>query len=195
MLLLQLGLLFGQINRQPQAGNPGDAAGALGFMCVCYGLIFAVGLLIQILFLLNLSKTLAACSQRNRSMEPGMVWLCLIPLFGYIWFYFVVLRLSESLQKEYRSRGMSSDDPEFGKMTGLIWLITAIIPFVNIVSIVFFIIYWVKTAKFKNELLSGGRRGGYDDDADDDRPRRRRDEDDDDGDDRPRRRPRRDDDE
>ena len=57
------------------------------------------------------------------------------------------------------------------------------------VNLIFFIMYWMKIANYKNQLMSSPGGGGDDDDYDD-RPRRpRRDEDEDD---RPRR-PRRDD--
>jgi hypothetical protein len=206
MILAMIEPVFAQV-RQGQGGQQGggDAAGAI-FSCVCYGLIFAIALVVHILFLMTMSKTLAACSQRNRTMEPGQVWLNLIPLFGIVWMFITVIRMSETLKNEYEARGMRSDDPEFGKMTGLLWLIFNFIPCVNIVAIVFFIMYWVKMAGYKNELLgSKGSAADYDDDFD--RPRRPRDDDDDrprrprggdedrhdDDDDRPRR-PRRDDD-
>jgi hypothetical protein len=194
MLVVQLGTLIGQINRQPQAGgNNGLAGGMAGLACECgFGII---GLIIGIMYLLTLSKALAACAPRNRTMEPGMVWLNLIPLFNIVWIFITIIRISESLKNEFRDRGLRSDDPEFGKMTGITYAILCLIPCVNIVGLIFFIMYWVKIAGYKNQLISAGIGTGRHDDEDDDRPRRRRDEDDDDGDDRPRRRPRRDDDE
>ena len=89
---------------------------------------------------------------------------------------------------------MRSDDPEFGKMMGILYMVFNFL--CGFVALVFFIIYWIKIAGYKNELMSHGR-GGAEDDYDDGprRGHRRRDEDDeyDDEDDRPRRR--RDDDE
>ena len=104
-------------------------------------------------------------------MEPGMVWLNLIPLFSLVWMFITIIKISESLQKEYRDRGMRADDPEFGKMTGILYMVFSIIG-CGPVGLVFFILYWVKIAGFKNQLMNS-RSGGYLDDDDEDRPRRR----------------------
>jgi hypothetical protein len=37
----------------------------------------------------------------NRRMHPGLVWLQLIPLFNYVWVFFVVRRIADSLAKQY----------------------------------------------------------------------------------------------
>lgn len=191
MFLLQLGLMFAQVNRQQQGGGGGDAAGALG-MCMCYGVLIVIGLVIHGLFLFTLSKTLALCSPRNRTMEPGSVWLNLIPLFNLVWMFITIIKLSESLQNEYESRGLRSDDPDFGKMTGILYMVFNFI--CGLVALVFFILYWVKIAGYKKTLETRGRGGDFDDRDDyDDRPRRRprRDDEEDDrrdDDERPRRR-------
>jgi hypothetical protein len=176
MLLLQLGFLIGQMNRQPQGG--GGAAGA-GMSLLCCGLEFvliAALVLVQILFLLNLSRCLDQCSRRNRTMEPGMVWLNLIPLFNIVWIFITVIRLSESLQNEYRSRGLHSDDPEFGKMMGILYGAFSVVGCFP-VNLIFWIIYWMKISAYKNQLMTSGR-GGPEDDFDDSPRRGRRDEDD-----------------
>jgi hypothetical protein len=137
---------------------------------ICYGVLIVISIIIHILFLLNLSRCLAECSPRNRTMEPGMVWLNLIPLFGIVWMFITIIRISESLTNEYRERRMRSDDSEFGKMTGILYMVFSLIG-CSPVGLVFFIMYWVKTARYKNELMSNRGRWGADDD-DDDRPRR-----------------------
>jgi hypothetical protein len=193
MMLLQLGPLLGQVRRQPQPAGPG--AGEMAGMLLCYGVVIVVAIIINIFFLLTLSRCLGQCKPRNRTMEPGAVWLNLIPLFGLVWMFITIIRISESLQNEYRYRGMRADDPEFAKMTGILYMVFSF--FCGPVALVFFIMYWAKIAGFKNALMSsrGRRRDDIDDDYDD-RPRRgRRDDDFDDDDDRPPRdRRRRDDD-
>jgi len=189
MLLLQLGVLFGQMNRPPQGGGGGAAGGAMTLLCCGLEFVLIVGLLVvQILFLLNLSRCLDQCSRRNRTMEPGMVWLNLIPLFNLVWLFITVFRISESLQNEYDDRRLRSDDPDFGKMMGILYVVFSIIGCFP-VNMVFQIIYWMKIANYKNQLMSSDR-GGAEDDYDD-APRRRRRRDDDhseDDEDRPRRR-------
>jgi len=177
MILVQPGVLFGQVNRQPQ-GDGADAGMVVG-MVICYGVLILLGIIIQIFFLLTLSRCLGQVAPRNRTMEPGMVWLNLIPLFSLVWMFITIIRISESLQKEYRSRGMHADDPEFGKMTGILYMVFSLIG-CGPVGLVFFIMYWVKISGYKKELMSrGGSSMDFDDD-DDDRPRRRDRRDDDD---------------
>lgn len=191
MMLLQVGPIFGQVNRQ-QPQPQGPDAGTMAGIFICYGVLFVVAIVINILFLLALSKCLAQCSPRNRTMEPGQVWLNLIPLFGIVWMFITIIRISESLQNEYHARRLRPDDPEFGKMTGILYMVLSLIG-CGPIGLIFFIMYWVKIAKFKNELIDSKRGGRADyDDEEEDRSRRggrRRDEDDDDEeDDRLRRR-------
>jgi hypothetical protein len=56
-----------------------------------------------ILFLLTQQNALKAVRPENRRMRPGLVWLQLIPLFGQVWQFFVVARISASLKKERTS--------------------------------------------------------------------------------------------
>ena len=53
-----------------------------GFLQIALLLVFVV---IAVLFLLTQQNTLKAVRRENRLMQPGMVWLQLIPLFGQIW--------------------------------------------------------------------------------------------------------------
>jgi hypothetical protein len=188
MMLLQLAALFGQVNRQPPppARDPAATAGIL----MCYGVLLLIGIIVHIFFLLTLSRCLAQCSPRNRTMEPGMVWLNLIPLFNLVWMFITIIKIAESLRNEYEDRGLRSDDPDFAQMTGILYMVFSF--FCGLVALIFFIMYWVKIANFKNQLMSNRGRGGYDDEDDYDRPRRSRrrreaDYDDDDYDDRRRR--------
>lgn len=194
MLLLQTAALFGQMNRQQQQAAPD--AGAVAGMLVCYGVLIVASIAIHIMFLLNLSRCLAQCSPRNRTMEPGQVWLNLIPLFGIVWMFITFIRISESLQNEYRSRGLRSDDPEFGKMTGILYMVLSLVG-CGPIGLIFFIMYWMKISSYKKTLMSRRSGSGSDEDDYDDRPRRGGNlrDDDEDEDDRPRRRRPRDDDE
>lgn len=42
------------------------------------------GLVVAIFYLLTLMRALQKCSPQSRTMQPGMVWLLLIPLFNLI---------------------------------------------------------------------------------------------------------------
>src|SRR5436305_8624230 len=112
-------LLQRQINNAPQNQAAAEAGvlSVLGF--VCLGVLVTVALFaVQIFFLLTLSRCFKEISPRNRQMEPGQVWLCLIPVFGFIWFIMLVLKLSDSLRDEYEERGLDGDG-DFGKTLGI----------------------------------------------------------------------------
>lgn len=208
------------------AGGGGAAGGGMSdteaiIFIVIYAIAIIAALAIAILYMMSLSRALQQCAPRNRTMEPGQVWLNFIPCFGLVWMFITVSRIAESLSNEFRDRGMRSEG-DFGRGIGITYLVlnlTSVIPIVgyatSLAGLVCWIIYWVKIAGYTKQLREGEsfrddedreyrRRydeGDYrperdrDDDRDDDRPsRRRRDEPEDDlDDDRPSRR-RRDDD-
>lgn len=145
-------------------------------------LIGGIGLLVFfILTLVAAMNCLDQCRRRNREMEPGMVWLSLIPLFGYVWSYFVVIRVEEALTLEYKSRGLRRPK-DFGQPLGLAALICwhggLLLCFIGIgilgimASAGLFIPYWQGLTKFHKRLQETDRdeRDDYDED---DRPRRR----------------------
>ena len=60
-----------------------------GSMIILVGafVIFLGAIAVVVFFLLNLQNTIASCSKENQAMEPGMVWLLLIPLFNFYWIF------------------------------------------------------------------------------------------------------------
>jgi hypothetical protein len=52
-----------------------------------------------------LSKWLGRIPAAHRRIEPSKVWLMLIPLFGFVWMFFVYLRMSDSFAAYFRSKG------------------------------------------------------------------------------------------
>jgi hypothetical protein len=154
-----------------------------------------------VLSLVAAMNCLEQCDRRRRKMEPGQVWLALIPAFGMVWIYFVILHVEESLEREYKDRGLRRPK-DFGQTLGLsaviCWQAGALLMCVAVgaLGVVaaagLFVPYWMALTKHGKKLLD--TRPARDDDEDDDRPRRRsrRDRDEDDEDDQPRRRPRRD---
>ncbi len=175
-----LELLQRRVGNPPPGPNQADTTGMI-FVFLFYGIAIAIGLVIQIFFLLSLSKCLKQVSPRNRRMEPGQVWLNLIPCFNLVWMILTILKIADSLRDEYEDRGLRGDG-DFGRTIGLVYYISQFV--CGLVALIFFIMYWVKIAAYTRELASESRgRGDYDDEYD--RPRRR---DEDDEDDRPRRR-------
>ncbi|MBM3983993.1 MAG: hypothetical protein FJ304_27735 [Planctomycetes bacterium] len=166
--------------------------------------VIAVVLLIYIFFLLTLQKALSRCRPQNRTMEPGMVWLNLIPLFNIVWHFITVIRVSSSLTNEFRARGRHSKGEDYAQTIGITSLalnLAGIIPLLGIVcgliipllgivcglaALICWIIYWSKVAGFSARLAATPATDYYDEDDEDDydAPRGRGRRDRDDGDDR-----------
>ena len=182
---------------QANNNNGGGAAGAamLGVCMMVALVIILVAMLPQIFFLLTLSKALSRCSPRNRTQEPGMVWLALIPFVGIVWIFINVIRIAESLENEFRARRWHDRGEDYGHGIGIAYcclVLSCCIPYLNLLAgipaIVCWILYWVKIANLSGQL-EGGARDDYDD-YDDERPRRRdRDDDYDDREDSDERKP------
>jgi hypothetical protein len=110
-------------------------------------------------YLLTLQRTLAACAEENRAMQPGLVWLQLIPLFGLVWQFFVVGAISRSLAAEFESRGMPPGaDPvrTLGIATCVLTICSHVIFFIipiHLTSLVCWILFWVRVAGQKARLV------------------------------------------
>lgn len=116
-------------------------------------------LLPGILYILTLQRALERCGPVSRTMQPGMVWLLLIPLFNLIWNFFVVLGLARSLANEFARRGIPVPEPEPGQSIGMAMSICAccgLIPVLGVLasfaSLVLWIMYWVKIAGYSQAL-------------------------------------------
>lgn len=115
-----------------------------------------IGLLVYIFYLLTLQNTLKQVKANNRKMPPANVWLLLIPIFSYVYLFFVVNWLSESLRAEFDDRGISCSEKKPGYGVGLAMAICSAVSFfisiAGLATLVLFIIHWVKNNNWKNEL-------------------------------------------
>jgi magnesium-transporting ATPase (P-type) len=143
---------------QNNLGNFGHSA-ALGAGILFFALIALVILLIPAIFyILTLQKALNKCAPENRAMQPGMVWLLLVPLVNMVWGFFVVINMAKSLGAEFQKRGIA-EEAEPGKKLGLIMcvlLCCGIIPLLGMLcslgGLVCWIMYWLKIAGFSKKL-------------------------------------------
>ncbi|MFN7959484.1 MAG: hypothetical protein U0P46_14310 [Holophagaceae bacterium] len=135
-------------------------AAMLGGGCLVFILLMlVVGLAVGIFYILTMQKALNLAGPRHRKMEPGMVWLMLIPLFNLVWHFFVVKNVSESIKSWAAEQQQEVGDG--GYTIGLVACIAnccSIIPVVNMLAgptaLICFIIWWVKIAGF-NKLMAG----------------------------------------
>lgn len=129
-------------------------AGILVFMLI----VLAIALVPMIFYILTLQKALNKCAPENRAMQPGMIWLLLVPLVNLVWQFFVVINMAKSLGAEFQKRGIA-EEAEPGKKLGMIMCILfccGIIPllgvFCSLGGLVCWIMYWLKIAGFSKKL-------------------------------------------
>jgi hypothetical protein len=118
-------------------------------------LVFIPFLIPAIFYLLTLQKTLARCAPNARTMEPGMVWLGLVPLVNLVFHFFIVFAIAKSLRNEFNRRAIPVADPLPGQNIGLAMCICAcfaVIPVVGVAALVLWIVYWVKIAEYSRML-------------------------------------------
>ncbi len=125
-------------------------AAGLGLLTIVF-IVCALLLVPFIFYLLTLQKALTRCSPECRAMSPGLVWLWLLPLFNFVWQFFVVLNIAKSLGAEFRKRGMA-EDPNPGQTLGLIMCIGNLI--CGPVGFICWILYWVKIAGYSSKLAA-----------------------------------------
>jgi cbb3-type cytochrome oxidase subunit 3 len=116
-----------------------------------------------VFFLLTQQKTFEAITPENRLMQPGNVWMQLIPIYNLYWYFVVVNKLSLSIAAEYSrlSIDKSEQNPtqNIGIATGVLYFVT-IIPedtiqgFASLAWMVCFIIYWVQIFRCKNKIIA-----------------------------------------
>jgi hypothetical protein len=123
-------------------------------------LIFGFGLIPLIFYLITLQSTFNEINEENRKMQPGLVWLSLIPLFGLVWQFIIVSNLADSLSAEFLNRSVNVIEKRPGYSTGLAYSILfccSIIPVLGILTsiagLVLWIIYWVKISQYKSLLI------------------------------------------
>src|ERR1019366_6551289 len=111
-------------------------------------------------------------------MEPGMVWLMLIPCVNIVWQFMIAINVPGSLQKEFQDRGRD-DGSDYGKSIALTQAILGILfTFVgngitrlpnmesigiiisggaSLIGLALFIIFWVRIAGYSAQLETDER--------------------------------------
>lgn len=143
----------------------------VGFILIFFLIVIAIILIPAIFFLITQQNTLRAIQPENRTMNPGEVWLQLIPLFGIVWQFFVVSRISDSIRNEYNSwandtifssEGGNQINYTYSRPTYGIGLAMCICNCCTIVpclgylaslgALVCWIVYWVQLADHKGKV-------------------------------------------
>ena len=158
--------LFAQAGRNKNANNDGDDLPPEFFAIylVVFCVAFVIWLIVSYFFMSSLSNALKQCRPRNQRMDPGQVWLNLIPLFNIFWMFHTVSSVSDSLRREFRSRGWRARE-NFGQTWGIVFSVVNILTCGCYISglppIILLVVYWSKIVAYTRELASD-----YDDDED-----------------------------
>ncbi|MCP4834943.1 MAG: hypothetical protein GY895_09275 [Phycisphaera sp.] len=83
----------------------------------CVMILAVLGLYIWSLLLLM--KAADSVPQEHRLLQPGFVFLMLIPLFSVAWAFFMTQRLSRGMESSFASRGVDRGD--CGRVNGLVF--------------------------------------------------------------------------
>jgi hypothetical protein len=137
------------------------------FIVWLFMIVISIGfLIVYILYLITFSRTLELCHPHTRKMNPGEVWMVLIPVYGIVWQFIMIGRLADSLAIEFRNRNLPVHEERPGYSAGItahiLLLCGGIIPVLGlIVAIIFFIRYWNLIGNYKKQLeqhnaMSGG---------------------------------------
>jgi hypothetical protein len=123
--------------------------------------MLALLLIPSIFYFISLQKALEAVSPENRQMPPGQVWLSLIPLFNFVWMFYVVNKIADSFQLECYRLNIPTTEVKPTKGIGSaknMLRICSFIPFIGILAnigfVICWIIYWVKVVQIKNLILA-----------------------------------------
>ena len=121
-----------------------------------FGVLF---LLPAIFYILTLQRTLYKCAPSSRTLDPGMVWLYIVPLVNLVFHFFIVFGLAKSLRNEFNRRSLVVPEEMPGQSIGLAMCICAccaIIPLLGLLAalahLVLWIVYWAKIAEFSRML-------------------------------------------
>jgi hypothetical protein len=94
-------------------------------------------------------------------MEPGKVWLWLIPIFGLVWQFIVVMNIAKSLGNEFARLEIRYPDPAPGQAIGVAMCVCncrIFIPLLGglagVAGLVLWIVYWVRIVNYSRLLDS-----------------------------------------
>lgn len=120
--------------------------------------VAGVGLILDLIVCFFLYKIFQRVPTQFRVMEPGLVWLLIIPCFNLVWNFFVFIRLSRSLKRYFNSVGNQTVG-DCGEGLGLgysICEVARLIPCVGILvwiaALVLVILYLMKVNQLSEQI-------------------------------------------
>jgi amino acid transporter len=123
-------------------------------------------IIVFILFIITLQKLLGKCAPQNRAISPTAVWFLIFPIINVVMGFVIVFKIAKTLDREFKSRNIKYN-PVIEKIFGFMWCTFSIGGYfpesrntLGIVSLVFWILYWIKIAG-NLKLLVSSRKENY----------------------------------
>ena len=122
---------------------------------------FLCQIALLLLFANTVRKTISYVRESNRCLLPHQAWLLALPFFNIYWNFVVVRRLTDSLNNEFHDRQIAVEENPTQKegyiyagsyLTGNFPLPMFIKYIISVVTLVGFIMYWLKVNQYKNIL-------------------------------------------
>lgn len=140
--------------------NDRDAQQVFALFQSVFGCVFAVGALAVLLYAcFSLMNCLQRIPAPFRKMEPGMVWLMLVPCFNIVWAFFVYPRVANSF-KAYFDHVHDDSVGDCGAGLGLATAICHIV--CGPVGLILLIVYVIKANGLKNKIPEDADQRSYD---------------------------------
>jgi len=113
-----------------------------------------------IFYILTLQRALDAVDPPLRPVAPGLVWLLLIPLFNFIWIFFLVVWITKGFEKMWQSQRLTAQTSAgfgVGIAYSVCWVL-CLVPGLNLLlvipSLVLWILHWVQVSQAKKLVIS-----------------------------------------
>lgn len=140
--------------------DPSLFPGLFVAMLAFVGVVLLIQLAINVLICWLVYDALQAVPREHRKLDPGLVWLLLIPCWSVIWAFFVYPPAARSFAAAFAARGVTTEG-DAGESIGL-WLaisgVACFVPIVNWIAgpacLVLMIIYLIKIRALKQKLLA-----------------------------------------
>jgi hypothetical protein len=126
----------------------------------------AISVAIAVVICLIIYKSFSALPQEHRKLEPGLVWLLLIPCFNVIWNFIVFLKLSDSYCAYFESVGRGEEMGDCGRgiflaycictaVTAVAFWIPCVASIISLASLVLLILSLVKAHGLRMSIGGG----------------------------------------
>jgi len=115
-----------------------------------------------IFYLLTLQNALKAVSKQRRKMEPGSVWVMLVPFLNALFIFFIVEAIGASFKREYERYGViKTNKPTFylGIAMSVLFILGYFFGIAYLAALTCWVFHWVQVNRCKNEILS--LKGGF----------------------------------